>query len=162
MKSILENQHPSQFSFDSDPQNFRYCPKKSSNLSHGPIAPNRDVWDDPSGVLIPIATRYSQLYQVESSYTEQVIQSRVFLLFRVGYMEQNILSGLYRVEHFYYSEYVMGNRIFLLFRLSYTEQNISAIQFAVNHTNTSIFNIQFSKFCLHLLALFLIKDYVSY
>ena len=115
MKSILENQHPSQFSFDSDPQNFRYCPKKSSNLSHGPIAPNRDVWDDPSGVLIPIATRYSQLYQVESSYTEQVIQSRVFLLFRVGYMEQNILSGL------------LPSRTFLLFRVCYGEQNIFAI-----------------------------------
>ena len=30
-------------------------------------------------------------------------------------------------------------------------------QFTVSHTNTSIFNIYFSKLYLHLLALFLIK-----
>ena len=36
--------------------------------------------DDPSGVLIRSTTRYSKLYRVEPSYTEQVIRSRVFLL----------------------------------------------------------------------------------
>ena len=40
--------------------------------------------------------------------------------------------------------------------------NDAPIQFTVTHKNTSIFNIQFSNLYLHLLALFLIKDYVSY
>ena len=38
---------------------------------------------------------------------------------------------------------------------------ILLIQFSVSHTNTSIFNVQFLRFYLHLLALFLTKD-VSY
>ena len=38
---------------------------------------------------------------------------------------------------------------------------ILLIQFSVTHTNTSIFNVQFLRFYLHLLALFLTKD-VSY
>ena len=41
--------------------------------------------DDPSSVFIATTTRYSKLYQVEPNYTEQVMHSRVFLLFRVGY-----------------------------------------------------------------------------
>ena len=73
----------------------------------------------------------SRLYRVEHfHYSEQVMQSRIFFLFRVDYTEQNIFtlpSRLYRVEHFYYSEQVMPSRIFLLFRVGYTEQNISAI-----------------------------------
>ena len=36
------------------------------------------------------------------------------------------------------------------------------IQFTVSHTNTSVFNIQFSKLYLHLLALFLTKDCLLY
>ena len=43
------------------------------------------ICDDPSGVLLPSTTRYSQLNQVEPSYTEKVIRSRVFLLFWEGY-----------------------------------------------------------------------------
>ena len=35
-------------------------------------------------------------------------------------------------------------------------------QFTKSHTNASVFNIQFSKLYLHLLTLFLTKDYVSY
>ena len=35
---------------------------------------------------------------------------------------------------------------------------ILLIQFSVSHTNTSIFNVQFLRFYLHLLALFLTKD----
>ena len=63
----------------------------------------------------------SKLYRVEYfCYSEQVMRSRIFLLFRVG-------SRLYREEHFYYSEQVLQGKIFLLFRLGYTEQNISAI-----------------------------------
>ena len=36
------------------------------------------------------------------------------------------------------------------------------MQYTVTHTNTSIFNIEFSNLYLRLLALFLVKDYVSY
>ena len=36
------------------------------------------------------------------------------------------------------------------------------MQYTETHTNTSIFNIQFSNLDLRLLALFLLKDYVSY
>ena len=40
--------------------------------------------------------------------------------------------------------------------------DIIKIQFTVSHTNTSVFNIQFSKLYLHLLALFLTKDCLLY
>ena len=95
--------------------------------------------DDPSGVLIPSTTRYSHLYRVEPSYTEQVIQSRIFLLFRVGYAEQTISvipSRLYDgVEYFCYSEQVMRSRLFLHFRVGSMEQNIFAIPSRLNRVD---------------------------
>ena len=75
------------------------------------IPPSQELWirfaifgarrmcDDPSGVLIPSTTRYSQLYKVEQ-------------LHGVGYAE---------VEYFCYSEWVIRGRIFLLFQVGYTE-----------------------------------------
>ena len=94
-----------------------------------------------------------------------IVTTQVVFLYRVllsiaNYSEQNlaIWNRLYRVKYFCYSEQVTQSRIFL----GYTEHNIFAIQFTINHANTSTSNIQFSKLCLHLLALFLIKDYVSY
>ena len=98
--------------------------------------------DDPSGVLIPSTTRYSQLYRVESSYTEQVIRSRIFFIFRVGYTEQAISaipSRLYRVGYFCYSkqtiseqtisEKTISEQTFSEYTSSdYSEQTISAIR----------------------------------
>ena len=43
MKSILDNWRPYQFLFDSDPQNFKYCTKKSRNFSYAPTTSSSDV-----------------------------------------------------------------------------------------------------------------------
>ena len=83
----------------------------------------------------------SRLYGVEYfCYSEQVMWSRIFLLFRVGYAGQSIFAipvRLYQVEYFRYSEQLIPSRRFLLFRvgyvrsrtfvLCYSEQVISAI-----------------------------------
>ena len=73
----------------------------------------------------------SRLYSVEYfCYSVQVMRSRIFLLFRVGYTEQNIStipSRLCRVEYFCYSGQVIPSRTFLLFRVGDTQQKISAI-----------------------------------
>ena len=44
--------------------------KLPSKLELQQIAPTHSSCDDPSGVLIPSTTQYSQLYRVEPSYTE--------------------------------------------------------------------------------------------
>ena len=51
------------------------------------VIPTISLCDNASGAPIPSTTRYSQLYRVEPSYMEYVIQSRAFLLFRVGHAE---------------------------------------------------------------------------
>ena len=56
--------------------------------------------------------------------------------------------------------YIIGTKIFLC--KCKRSHNQSIRQFTVSHINNSIFNIQFLKLHLHLLALFLIKDYVFY
>ena len=61
----------------------------------------------------------SRLYGVECFYySEQVKRSRIFLLFRVGYKDQNISaipSRLCGVEYFCYSDQIIPSRTFLLF-----------------------------------------------
>ena len=43
MKSIFDYSRPYQFLFDFDAQIFRYCAKKSGNLSNAPTTPTRDI-----------------------------------------------------------------------------------------------------------------------
>lgn len=49
---------------------------------------NKPKCDDPCSVLIPSSTRHCNLYQVGAIYTEQVIPTRLFQLFQLGYMNE--------------------------------------------------------------------------
>ena len=86
-----------------------------------------------------ISAIVSRLYEEEYfCCSKQVILSRTFLLFQVGYYTEQkistILSRLCRIEYFYHSKQVILGRT--LFRLGYVEQNISTIMSRLNFLQT--------------------------
>ena len=87
---------------------------------------------------------YTEKYSVqpailaEPSYTEQVIRSRVFLLFQVGFTGQNIFSVPGRVN--------MWSRTFLLLRRSYQEvfcEKTSSPSTLLKETLVQVFSCEF-------------------
>ena len=80
--------------------------------------------------------RYSKLYQVESSYAEQVTSSRVLLLFRVCYTELNIFAILSMLHRFFFIRITRLKiakkirnilRIMLRLKVSYFDKNLRIV-----------------------------------